>query len=76
MLDVIVLAVLFLVLVGTLGLVQYLQREKESCDPEEGMKLLQEWLQAHELVLPDAECVMCTLNKQLKDLQSEVSFTG
>lgn len=73
MLDIIVLFTLFLVLVGTLGLVQYLQRMPESCDPALGKKLLQEWLQAHMLTLPDVKNVLFVLNQQLKELELEVS---
>ena len=74
MLDIFVLFSLFLLLVGLLGLFQYVQRVSGSCDLALSKKLLQEWLEAHSLTLPDVKSVLAVLNQQLADFESEVSI--
>ena len=72
--DVFVLVVLFLVLIGTLALFQYLPKWfKKSKDPALALGLLEEWLQVHGVSMPTVEEVVAILNQQLiKSLESKV----
>lgn len=73
MYDVLVLVVLFLVLIGTLALFQYLPQLFWFRDPALGRRLLEEWLQAHNVELPSVAGMIAVLNRQIeKGLDSEV----
>jgi len=73
MFDVLALLVLFLVLIGTLALFQYLPKWFKSKDPALALRLLEEWLQVHSVSMPTVEEVIAILNKQIdKSLESKV----
>ena len=74
MFDLIILFTLFIGLVVILALVNYFQRWKSN--PLVGKKLLNEWLEAHKLELPDASSIFSVLNRRLQEIESDVSDLG
>ncbi len=73
--DIAALVALFLVLVGTLAVIQYLPGLLWSKDPDQAQALLDDWFQAHKVKLPTVAGVIAVINKQLeKELDSKVGI--
>ncbi len=73
MLDLIVLFTIFCGLIGILVLAHFYW-VAFSFDPVASKELLDEWLQAHKLDLPDVPSILSVLNRQLQEIESEVSW--